>query len=446
MGYFIMGMQLLTSLSILVTLHELGHLLPAKWFGMRVEKFYLFFNPKFELFKRQIGETEYGVGWLPLGGYVKIAGMMDESMDKEALAQPPKEWEFRSKPAWQRLIVMVGGVTVNFLLGIFLFAMLAWQYGDAYLSNENLTYGISVSDLAYEMGFRDGDRVVGIGDEKLEEFSSGRVGAKMLLDKVYDVTVIRNNERYTFTVADSSVLKIPRNSKAGRSLYTPRMPFVIGKVAEGTPAQEAGLQIGDSILAIDGTPTAFFQDFKRVIRPYRDSSLALTFYRDGAVKTVTVGTFEGATIGVVPYEPKRFFKEERHYYGFLESFPVAMNKSVAFISSQVKAFGQMFAGRLKATENLGGFVSMGKMFPPYWNWEHFWRMTAALSLVLGFMNLLPIPALDGGHVMFLIYEIVARRPVSDKVMEIAQVVGIILVLGLVLFANGNDLYNEFFGN
>lgn len=440
MGYFIMGMQLLMSLSILVTLHELGHLLPAKWFGMRVEKFYLFFNPRFELFKRQIGETEYGIGWLPLGGYVKIAGMMDESLDKEASKNPPQEWEFRSKPAWQRLIVMIGGVTINFILGIFLLAMLAWQYGDEYLPTEELDYGISTSSLAQEMGFQDGDLVLAIGERELKEFNPGRVSAAMLLDEEYQVKLRRAGEELILNVPDSSVLKIPRHNKKEGLLYNMRIPFVIGKVLDDSPAATAKLQEGDSIVAINGTPTHYFMEFKRTIKPYKDSSVIVSYYRDGVLQKTEVGTSENATIGVAPYGPDRYFEFKRKRYSLAESFPLAWTRSIQFMRDQIKGFGQMFTGRLKASENLGGMVSIGKMFPPYWDWEHFWRMTAILSLVLGFMNLLPIPALDGGHVVFLMYEMIARRPVSDRVLEVAQVVGLILVLGLILFANGNDIY------
>lgn len=441
-----MGMQLLMSLSILVTLHELGHLLPAKWFGMRVEKFYLFFNPKFELFKRQIGETEYGIGWVPLGGYVKIAGMMDESLDRESLKQPPKEWEFRSKPAWQRLIVMIGGVTVNFILGVFLLAMLAWQYGDEYLPTENLSYGIGTSQLAQEMGFKDGDYVLAIGNQPLDKFNPMMVGAAMLLDKEYEVKIRRNGQEMTFMVADSSVLKIPKHNKTKGMLYTARIPFVIGEVVEKSPAAAAKLQEGDSIVALNGSPTRYFMEFRRAIQPYKNRSVVLSYYRDGVLQTTTVGTTEKATIGVIPYGPDRYFEFERKRYSLTESFPLAGTRSIQFMRDQIKGFGQMFTGRLKPTENLGGFVSISKMFPPYWDWEHFWRMTAILSLVLGFMNLLPIPALDGGHVVFLIYEMIARRPVNEKVLEVAQVVGLLLVLGLILFANGNDIYQALTNN
>lgn len=437
-----MAMQLLLSLSILVTLHEFGHFWTAKKFGMRVEKFYLFFDAWFSLWKKKIGETEYGIGWLPLGGYVKISGMIDESMDKEAMAQPPQPWEFRSKPAWQRLIVMLGGVTLNFILGIFLFAMLLWVYGEKFLPNKNIVNGVSCSTLALEMGFKDGDQIVGVGNEKMEKFNSGFVSGKLLFDKIYDVQIIREGQPMTVTVPDSSVVKLPRYKDT--PLFSPRVPFVAGDFTPTSGAKKAGMEVGDSLVACNGVPAAFFSDFKELVSQHKNEDVKIDLYRKGELKQLTVRTSEEGHIGVVPFGPDRFYEFDRERYGFFAAFPAGIAKSYDFLATQIKAFGQMFTGRIKASESLGGFISIGKMFPPVWDWEHFWRMTAVLSLILGFMNLLPIPALDGGHVMFLMFEIVARRPVSEKVLEYAQVVGIILLLGLLIFANGMDIYRVFF--
>ncbi|MGH1338888.1 MAG: RIP metalloprotease RseP [Aureispira sp.] len=444
MGYFIMGMQLLLSLSILITLHEMGHFLPARWFGMRVEKFYLFFNPKFALFKRKIGETEYGIGWLPLGGYVKITGMMDESMDMEALKKGPDERDFRTKPAWQRLIVMLGGVTVNFALGIFLLSMVAWIYGDSILTNENLTYGVSASPLASEMGFKDGDKILRIGKEEMKEFNPGLVTKYMLLDKQYEVTVSRGGQPVTFSVQDSSVLKMPAYSKRKKSLLQVRIPFVVARVVPGTGADSAQLQPADSIVAVNGQPTPFYVDYQNAIRDLKDTMVNLSYYRAGALQTTPIKTGKNATIGVYAHGFDRFLKTERRRYSLGESFPIALRRSYDLIASQMKAFSQMFTGRLKPTESMGGVISIGKMFPTVWDWEYFWRMTGALSLILAFMNLLPIPALDGGHVLFILYEIIARRPANERFMEVAQLAGILLLIGLILFANGNDIYDLFF--
>ena len=443
MGYFIMGMQLLLSLSILVTLHEFGHFWTAKKFGMRVEKFYLFFDAfGGKIFHTKRGETEYGIGWLPLGGYVKIAGMIDESMDKEALAQPPQPWEFRSKPAWQRLIVMVGGVTVNFLLGIFLFAMLLWIYGEKYLPSKNIENGVACSELAKEMGFKDGDQILAVGGEEFEKFNSGIITGKMLFDKIYDVKILRDGQEMTITVPDSSVVKLP--SQKGKALFTPRVPFVAGGFAKESAAKKAGMEKGDSLVACNGVATPFFTDFVAEITKHKDQDVQVDYYRDGELKQLTLHTSKEGKMGVAPYGPDRYYEFGREKYGLLAAFPAGLNKSYRFLETQIKAFGQMFTGRIKASESLGGFISIGKMFPPVWDWEHFWRMTAILSLILGFMNLLPIPALDGGHVMFLMFEIIARRPVSEKVLEFAQIIGFVILLSLLLYANGMDVYREIF--
>jgi regulator of sigma E protease len=439
-----MAMQLLLSLSILITLHEMGHFLPARWFGMRVEKFYLFFNPRFSLFKRKIGETEYGVGWLPLGGYVKITGMMDESLDMEALRKGPDERDFRTKPAWQRLIVMLGGVTVNFVLGIFLLAMVAWVYGDSILPNENLKFGVSTSPLARQMGFKDGDKILKIGKEEMAEFNPGLITKYMLLDKQYDVTVLRAGQAVNFTVEDSLVRKLPAYSKRKKSLLNVRIPFVVAKVVPGTGADSAQLQPSDSIVAVNGLATPFYVDYQNAIRNLKDTLVELSYYREGTLRTASLQTSENATIGVYAHSFGRFLKTERRRYSLNEAFPAAFAKSYDLIESQVKAFSQMFSGRLKPTESMGGVISIGKLFPSVWDWEYFWRMTGALSLILAFMNLLPIPALDGGHVLFILYEIIARRPANERFVEVAQLAGILLLIGLILFANGNDIYDLLF--
>ncbi|MDC0231544.1 RIP metalloprotease RseP, partial [Aureispira] len=381
-------------------------------------------------------------GWLPLGGYVKIAGMIDESMDKEAMAKPPQPWEFRSKPAWQRLIVMLGGVTVNILLGFFIFAMLLWTYGEKFLPSKNVKYGIYCSELAKEMGFMDGDQILSIGDEKFEKFNPGVLVSKMLFDEVYNIRLLRDGIEKTIIVPDSSIIKIP--SKGEGPLMTPRVPFVVGAFSSNSPAKEAGIEIGDSLIACNGISSPFFSDFKNIVSEHKNVDVTIDFYRNNELKKLTIRTSEKGLIGVGPYGPDRYFEFDRDKFGFIASFPAGCAKGYNFLATQIKAFGQMFTGRIKASESLGGFISIGKLFPPEWDWEHFWRMTAILSLILGFMNLLPIPALDGGHVMFLMFEIVARRPVSEKVLEFAQVVGIVLLLSLLLYANGMDIYRLFF--
>lgn len=438
MGYLIMALQLVLSLSILVTLHELGHFWPARKFGMRVEKFYLFFDAWFALFKVKKGETEYGIGWLPLGGYVKIAGMMDESMDKEQLAQPPQPWEFRSKPAWQRLIVMLGGVTVNFILGFFLLGVVYFVWGEKYLPIENVKYGVLPSTLGEEMGLQAGDQVLQIGDTKLDRHNPRMVSKIMLLEKKYDMTVIRNGQEIKVVAADSSTRKVGSDKTP---LYMTRVPFVIGKIMPESPAEQAkAFEEGDSVVAINGKEIFFFDKFVEEIQQHKNEKITIAFYRNGERKEGKVTPDSTGKIGIAPFGDERFMQYDRQEYSLLEAMPKGVTAGTSFLSDQITAFGQMFTGRIKATESLGGFISIAKLFPTEWNWEHFWRMTAILSLILGFMNLLPIPALDGGHVMFLLYEMIARKPASPKVMEIAQTIGFFLLISLLLFANGNDIW------
>jgi len=442
MGYLIMALQLILSLSILVTLHEFGHFWPAKRFGMRVEKFYLFFDAWFSLYKVKYGETEYGIGWLPLGGYVKIAGMIDESMDTEQLKQEPQPWEFRSKPAWQRLIVMLGGVTVNFILGFLLFAVVLFVWGEKYLPNENAKFGIMPSKLGQEMGLKGGDKILKIGDEQFDKFNYGQVVNKMLFYKEDRLTIDRDGQTIELVVPDSSIVKLP--SQKRRPLFMARVPFVAGVIAEGSPADSSGLfEVGDSLVACNGVSAPYFDVFAQEVKKHKDEEVTITLYREGQRKEVKVHTTPEGKIGIGPYGADRYFEFERERYSLTAAIPAGINKGYNFLATQIIAFGQMFSGRIKASESLGGFVSIAKLFPTQWDWEHFWRMTAILSLILGFMNLLPIPALDGGHVVFLLYEIVARRPVSQKVQEIAQLVGFVILIALLLYANGLDIYRLF---
>lgn len=438
MEYLIIALQLILSLSILVTLHEMGHFFPARWFGMRVEKFYLFFNPWFSLYKVQKGETEYGIGWLPLGGYVKIAGMMDESMDTEALKLPPQPWEFRSKPAWQRLIVMLGGVTVNFILGFFIMGIMLWIYGDSYLTAKEAKYGIACSELALEMGLKDGDHILSVGDKTFDKFDGGMIIREIIFNKANIIKVNRNGETLAISVADSMVSKLTSNKKV--ALIIPQTPFVAGEIKSGSPASKAGVEVGDSIIACNGITTPFFESFRKTINQYKSTEVTVSVVRNGIIKDITLTTTENGTMGVAPYGPSRFFKLEHQTYGLFEAMPLGVARGWEFIMNNIRAFGQMFSGRIKASDSLGGFGSIAKLFSSEWDWKHFWRITAILSLILGFMNLLPIPALDGGHAMFLLYEIIARRPVNPKVMEYAQILGFLLLISLLLYANGLDIY------
>lgn len=442
MGTLIIILQLILSLSILVTLHEFGHYWPAKKFGMRVEKFFLFFDPWFNLFSVQKGETEYGIGWLPLGGYVKIAGMVDESMDKEQLAMEPQPWEFRSKPAWQRLIVMIGGVTVNFILGFLLFGMVLFVWGEKYLDNDKVIHGLSPSVLATKMGFQPGDRVIQVGDQPINEFNPGKVITAMLFHNVQDVRILRDGKEVSLQVPDSLIVQLPSQRRS--PLFVPRVPFVVGQLVAGAAADKSGLiEVGDSIVSLNGQATPYFDDFAKACSELKDQAVVLSLFRDGQQIDVEVTTNENGKLGIGPYAPDYFYSYDRRYYGLLESIPLGVQKGYDFLATQILAFGQMFNGRIKASESLGGFVSIAKLFPSKWDWEHFWRMTAILSLILGFMNLLPIPALDGGHVIFLLYEMIARKPVSQRTLEVAQVAGFVILMSLLIYANGLDIYRLF---
>jgi len=445
MQYLPMIGQLFLSLSILIVLHELGHFLPAKWFNTRVEKFYLFFDPYFSLFKYKKGDTEYGIGWLPLGGYVKISGMIDESMDKEQMEGPPQPWEFRSKPTWQRLIIMLGGVTVNFLLGFLIYGMVLWSYGEEFLPNQNVKYGIATDSLAQEMGLMDGDQIVKVGDAPFERFSPNTIRKEIVLNSANTIEVIREGRIKVLPIDESFIGILGSNANKGFRLIEPRTPFIIGALEKGYPAAEAGLKEGDQVISYNGIATPFFMDFFNLATNNPNARVDVGFLRGTDTMTVQIVTREDGRIGAQRYGLGHFFDFERKEYSLAEALPAGFWKGVNFLGSQFKGFGQMFAGKVKVTESLGGFGTFTKLFPEKWgDWEAFWNITALISLILAFMNLLPIPALDGGHVMFLLYEMITGRKPSDKFMEYATIGGFIFVLSLVLLANGLDIYRGWF--
>ncbi len=443
MEIFIIVSQFFLSLSILIVLHEMGHFFPAKAFKTKVEKFYLFFDPWFSLFKVKRGETEYGVGWLPLGGYVKIAGMVDESMDREQMKQAPKPWEFRSKPAWQRLIIMLGGVVVNFLLGFLIFGLLLFTYGEEYLPPENATYGIAVDSLGKEIGLRAGDRVLKVGDVDLEQFDDRQVLREVVLSDARTLTVRREGRTQTVEIPDSTAKFLASAAGSQQVLYYPRLPYVAGQVQSGSVADEAGLQEGDSLVSVNGEELVFFDRFKEVVQSSAGEELTIDYFRDGNRKQVTLTLDEKALLGIAPYGEDRFFEMQRREYGFVPALWGGVKKGSRFLGDQIRAFSQMFGGNIKASESLGGFITIGKLFPSEWQWQSFWTVTAILSLILGFVNLLPIPALDGGHVMFLLYEIITGRKPNEKVVEYATLAGIIILFSLLIYANGLDIMRFF---
>lgn len=431
---------LILSLSILVILHEMGHFIPAKLFKTRVEKFYLFFDPYFSLFKKKIGETEYGVGWLPLGGYVKISGMIDESLDTEQMKEEPKPWEFRSKPAWQRLIIMLGGVTVNFLLGCFIFGMLLFTYGEKYLPTENAKYGIVTDSLGRELGLQDGDFILAVDTMQLKKFSPATVTKQIVLNEAKELTVRRDGESVKIPIDPKFVQILSSYSYKNFSLFAPRVQFIIKGIPKNSDNADSGLESGDRVVSVNGAPTPYHHQAFRAITSQKNARLELGIERNGQTLSIPVQTNEQGKIGVELKTHMDQFEIERQAYSFAESIPAGFSKGYHFIADQLKAFALMFRGKIKASDSLGGFGTITKLFPEEWNWEVFWNVTAMLSMILGFMNLLPIPALDGGHVMFLTYEAITGRKLSDKFMEYATLVGFILVIALLLYANGLDVW------
>ena len=445
MDMLIMAGQLMLSLSILIVLHEMGHFFPARWFGTRVEKFYLFFDPWFSLFKVKKGDTEYGIGWLPLGGYVKISGMIDESFDTEAMKEPAKDYEFRSKKAWQRLVIMLGGVTVNFILGFFIYGMVLWTWGEEYLPNKNVSYGIYADSLGLELGLRDGDHILAVGDKSFDIFNERTVVREIIINNAASITVNREGRDIQLPVDDKFVDILSRHENKDKSLFMPRTPFVAAEFMPEGPAVRAGIQKEDQIIGLNGEPTPYFTDFYTKIRPLKNTDVSVAVLRnDTDTLNFTLTTTENGAIGIYPYAFTKFFATERLEYTLAQAIPAGIAKGWNFLGDQVKAFGQMFKGKIKASESLGGFASIGQMFGNVWQWERFWTMTAILSLILAFMNLLPIPALDGGHVMFLLYEVISGRKPSDKFMEYATMIGFILVISLVIYANGLDIIRSWF--
>jgi len=446
MDYVVMAGQLMLSLSILIVLHEMGHFFPAKFFGTRVEKFYLFFDPWFSLLKYKKGDTEYGIGWLPLGGYVKISGMIDESFDTEQMKSEPQPWEFRSKPAWQRLVIMLGGVTVNFLLGFFIFGMVLWIYGEEYLPAENVKYGIYADSLGRELGLQSGDQILSVGDKSFDKFNDRVVVSEIVFNNAKQMKVRREGSQKVIPIDEKFVGVLSSYENKDKMLFTARYPLVVGMVMDGSPADQAGVKVDDKIISINDHPTPFFDQFKERAQQHKNEEIQITIVRnqsDTLQKELT--TTEQGTIGIASYGATYFFDTERQEYTLLQALPAGTKKGWDFLVNQIKAFGQMFRGKIKPSESLGGFGSIGKMFGGVWQWERFWTMTAILSLILAFMNLLPIPALDGGHVMFLLYEAVTGRKPSDKFLEYATLIGFIIVIALVLYANGLDILRGIFG-
>ena len=445
MDIVIQASQFILSLSLLIVLHELGHFIPAKLFKTRVEKFYLFFDPWFSLFKIKRGETEYGIGWLPLGGYVKIAGMIDESMDKEQMKQEPQSWEFRSKPAWQRLIIMLGGVTVNLLLGMLIYMSIFFVWGEKSLPPENLTDGVWVVDsLGFELGLQNGDKIISLDNVKLDGIN--KVVPNILLEEHKTLQVERNGEIVNLTVPDDFTNSVLKERAAG--IIYPRIPFIVGGFSENSAAEKAGIKTKDKIIGVNDRPIKYFDEFKSLVGEYKNEKITVHIDRDGKHLQVDLSVSEEGLIGVAPAFPSYedlekmgLYEFKTVKYGLFESIPAGISKGKETLTKYVKQFKLVFSE--EGAKQLGGFISIGNLFPAQWNWQIFWEMTALLSIILAFMNVLPIPALDGGHVMFLLYEVITGRKPNEKVMEYAQYAGMILLLALLLYANGNDIVRLF---
>ncbi|MFZ1788591.1 MAG: RIP metalloprotease RseP [Saprospiraceae bacterium] len=435
--------QVILSLSILVVLHEFGHYLPAKWFKTRVEKFYLFFNPYFSLFKKQIGETEWGIGWVPFGGYVKIAGMIDESMDKEQLEQPVQPWEFRAKPAWQRLIIMVGGVVVNFILGFLIFAGLLYFYGETYYKNSDLKYGIMVDSLGMELGLEDGDKLVSIGGKPVDRFSRGIFTEEIVFNNASSFEVNRKGSEITLQVPANFAQKLTSPSNKNKGLILERYPQQIAKVNDKSIAEKAGLKKDDKILSVNGRPTIFINQLSTELKKHKNEEVKLIVLRGKDTLQMVAALDSNAAIGAALYSHEKFLTLSRDKYSIAQAIPAGVSKGVSFLTNQIKAFGQMFKGNIKAKDSLGSVLSIATLFDASWSWERFWTITAMLSIILAFFNILPIPALDGGYVLFLLWEIVTGKKPSDRFMEIVTTAGFVLLITLMVFALGLDI-NRFF--
>ncbi len=437
-------LQLILSLSLLIFVHELGHYFTARMFGIRVEKFYLFFDAGgFSLFKFKIGETTFGMGWVPFGGYCKISGMIDESMDTEAMKQPPQPWEFRSKPAWQRLIVMVGGVVMNVITAFIIFTCMSWHWGDTYIDNRDLTWGYSYNELAHKIGFEDGDKIVKF-DGAAVEGSISKVYSDMVINQVKTVTVDRAGQMVDISIPAEYTPQMLNNA----DFMLPRLPFVVGEVAKEGGAVQAGIQAGDSLVTFNGVPMEFFDQYQKALAEVKGGQADITVMRDSSgvkvPRTFNVMVSEDGKIGVIIFNMlDRYFEVQTLDYTFWQSIPAGFRKTGTEIGGYWNQLKLIFQPKTKAYQSLGSFISIGNIFPGQWDWYSFWRVTGFLSIILAVMNILPIPALDGGHVLFLLWEVITRRKPSDKFMEWMQIVGLVLLFALMIFAFGNDIYRFF---
>jgi regulator of sigma E protease len=429
-------LQLILSLSILVLIHELGHFMMAKIFKTRVEKFYLFFDAWFSLFKFKRGETEYGIGWIPLGGYVKISGMIDESMDTAQMKQPPQPWEFRSKKTWQRLLIMTGGVLFNFILAMLIYVSVLFLWGETYLPTSGVKYGIVTDSIGHSIGLKNGDKILSVDDQYIESFYE--INDDIILNNRKSIQVERDGNKLDIAIPADY---IPKRLK-GKGLIDARTPFSFEflKYAKGSPAEAAGTKIGDKIISVDSISFTYYDEFQDYLTAQSGKTVVLNLQRKDENLTIPVTLSADGKLGAYPNRAMAmFFEMKTLEYGFFQSIPAGIAKGFRMIGDYLKQFRLIFSKHSKAYESLGGFITIGSIFPGVWDWQSFWSLTAFLSIILAVMNILPIPALDGGHVMFLLYEVVTGRKPSDKFLEYAQITGMFILLALLIFANGNDV-------
>lgn len=439
MDILIKALQLIMSLSILIVFHEFGHFFAAKIFKTRVEKFYLFFNPWFSLFKIKKGETEYGIGWLPFGGYVKISGMIDESMDKEQLKQPPQPHEFRSKPAWQRLIIILGGVLVNVIFAIVIYIVMLAAWGEEYLPAKNMKYGIACDSLALEMGLRNGDKVLSVENVEIDNYMN--IPAEILLEEASTVQVIRDGKKMDITIPYGFTYKLKDHKTP--DFILPRFPFEVGDIAKDSPAKKGGMLVGDKIIGVNDKSITYYDEFRPEILKFAGKTTTIDVLRAKDTVHLSIAVSAEGTIGVQAKDPLSYFELKKKNYTILEAIPAGAVKAYSMIAKYIRSLRLLFSSETKGYESLGGFISIGKIFPAEWDWAAFWSLTAFISIILAIMNVLPIPALDGGYVLFILFEIITRRKPGEKFMEYAQYAGMILLIGLLLLANGNDIVKLF---
>ena len=447
MEILIKASQFILSLSLLIVLHELGHFIPAKLFKTKVEKFYLFFDYKFSLFKKKIGDTVYGIGWIPLGGYVKISGMIDESMDTEQMQKPPQPWEFRSKPAWQRLIIMLGGVFVNFVLGIVIYICLMYTYGEKFLPNENLKGGVWVQDeLGKDLGLQTGDKVLTVDGQTIQKFRE--LPLEFINGNNYSIE--RNGAVIEKVIPTDFISKLVDRGKNAGAFITARYPFTIAKLQKDSLNAKANILPKDMVTAINGTPITYYDEAKPILQNLKGQDITLSVKRGNENLNVPVKVSEFGNIGVVwgaisytDLEKLGYYQLAEKKYSFGEAIPAGTTKAWTTLTNYIKQMKKIFNPSTGAYKGLGGFISIGSIFPSEFSWLSFWNITAFLSIMLGFMNLLPIPALDGGHVVFTLWEMITGKKPGDKFLEYAQLVGFVLLIVLLLFANGNDIFRLF---